>query len=98
MIVVHDVFVCKPGNASKVAKMFKESMAKNPYLVNIMTDVVGKYHQVVMVTQYKTLAEYETSMDQMMKNPNDDMKAAMKKMEGLSDMYLTGCREIYRTW
>ena len=30
MIIVHDTFICKPGNASKVAKMFKEAMADNP--------------------------------------------------------------------
>ena len=24
MIIVHDIFICKPGNASKLAKIFKE--------------------------------------------------------------------------
>jgi hypothetical protein len=24
MIIVHDTFICKPGNASKLAKLFKE--------------------------------------------------------------------------
>ena len=24
MIVVHDIFICKPGNASTIAKLFKE--------------------------------------------------------------------------
>ena len=27
MIIVHDIFICKPGNASKMAKMFKEMQA-----------------------------------------------------------------------
>jgi hypothetical protein len=44
MIIVHDVFVCKPGNASKVAKLFKEVMATNSDLVNIMTDLTGDYN------------------------------------------------------
>jgi hypothetical protein len=26
MIIVHDIFICKPGNASELAKMFKEAM------------------------------------------------------------------------
>jgi len=39
MIIVHDIFICKPGNASKVAKLFKEVMADNNELVNIMTDL-----------------------------------------------------------
>ena len=39
MIIVHDIFICKPGNASKLAKLFKEVMAGNDKkLVNIMTD------------------------------------------------------------
>ena len=25
MIIVHDIFICKPGNASKVAKLFQRS-------------------------------------------------------------------------
>jgi len=33
MIIVHDIFVCKPGNASKLAKLFKEVMADNTDLV-----------------------------------------------------------------
>jgi hypothetical protein len=41
MIIVHDIFICKPGNASKLAKKFKEAMADNNELVNIMTDMTG---------------------------------------------------------
>ena len=98
MIIVHDIFVCKPGNASKTAKMFKEAMAKSPHIVNVMTDVTGQYHRVIMVSQYESLTAYEKAGEEMMKNPNPDMKEAMKKMEGFQDMYLTGSREIYRTW
>lgn len=41
MIIVQDVFVCKPGNASKLAKKFKEAMTGMNELVNIMTDMTG---------------------------------------------------------
>jgi hypothetical protein len=98
MILVYDTFVCKPGNASKVAKMFKEAMAKNPYLMGIMTDMSGQYHRVVMATGYKTLAEFEKSYEEMMNNPTPEMKEAMEKMKGMQDMYTTGSREIYKTW
>jgi hypothetical protein len=97
MIIVHDTFVCKPGTASKVAKMFKEAMVKNPYLVNIMTDVTGQYHRVVMVSQYDSLTAYEQSWE-LMKNPTPEMQESMKKMEGFQDMYTSGSREIYRSW
>lgn len=53
MIIVHDTFVCKPGNASKMAKMFKEAMEGNTELVNIMTDMTGEFNRVVMVSKYE---------------------------------------------
>jgi hypothetical protein len=52
MIIIHDIFICKPGNASKLAKLFKEVMSNNEELVNIMTDVTGQYNKVVMVTKH----------------------------------------------
>lgn len=97
MIIVHDIFVCKPGNASKAAKMFKASMAGSPEVVNIMTDMTGQYHRVIMVSQYESLSAYEKSAEAY-KNPTKEMQEVMKSMEGFQDMYLTGSREIYQTW
>jgi hypothetical protein len=56
MIIVHDIFVCKPGNASKAAKMFKEMMQGNKEFVNVMTDQTGQFNRVIMVNQYESLA------------------------------------------
>ena len=42
MIIVHDIFICKPVNASKVAELFEEVMADNNELVNIMTDMTDE--------------------------------------------------------
>ena len=97
MIIVHDIFVCKPGNASKMAKMFKEVMAQNSELVNIMTDMTGQYNRVIMVTKYEDLAAYQKSFEKY-KNPTEEMKKQFAKMEGYTEMYLTGSREIYQTW
>ena len=97
MIIVHNAFVCKPGQASKAAKLCKEVMAKDPHLVNVMTDMTGQFHRVIMVSQYESLAAYEKSWEEMM-NPTKEMQESMKKMEGFNEMYLTGSREIYRTW
>ncbi len=97
MIIVHDTFVCKPGNASKMAKLFKEVMAKDKNLVNILTDMTGQYNRVIMVSKYKDLAAYEKSWEAYMK-PTKEMKAAMEKMKGYTDMYESGSREIYRVW
>lgn len=95
MIIVQDTFVCKPGNASKVAKMFKESMGGNKEVIHIMTDFTGQYHRVIMVSQYENLAAYEKSFEAYM-DPTPEMKESMKKMEGFRDMYTGGGREIFK--
>jgi heme-degrading monooxygenase HmoA len=97
MIIVHEIFVCKPGNASKLAKMFKEAMAGNEELVNIMTDMTGQYNRVIMVSQYESLKAYEQSWEKYMQN-SEEMKKMQEKMQGYHDMYLTGSREIYKVW
>ncbi|HTQ63798.1 MAG TPA: NIPSNAP family protein [Puia sp.] len=97
MIIVHDTFICKPGNASKVAKMFKEAMGDNAELVHIMTDLTGEFNRVVMVTKYENLAAYEQNFERYMQDA-EVMKKMREKMAGYHDMYLTGSREIFRVW
>jgi heme-degrading monooxygenase HmoA len=97
MIIVHDTFVCKPGNASKLAKLFKEVMAGNKELVNILTDMTGQYNRVIMVSQYENLTAYEESWEEY-KQDTDKMKEMQEKMKGYQDMYLTGSREIFQVW
>jgi heme-degrading monooxygenase HmoA len=96
MIIVHDIFICKPGNASKVAKMFKEAMAGNSELVNIMTDMTGQYNKVVMVSKFENLTAYEQNWDKY--KDAEAMKRMNEIMAGYQDMYLTGSREIYQVW
>ncbi len=97
MIIVHDIFVCKPGNASKVAKMFKEAMEGNTDVVNIMTDMTGQYNRVVMVSKYESLSAFEQSFEKYKQN-SEEMKKMTEKMKGYTEMYLTGSREIYTVW
>jgi len=97
MIIVHDIFIGKPGFASKLAKKFKEGMSGMEELVNVMTDLTGQYNKVVMVTQYASLAAFEQSFEKY-KHQTEEMKKMMEAMEGYHDMYLTGSREIYQVW
>jgi len=97
MIIVHDIFVCKPGNASKMAKLFKEVMTGNNELVNIMTDMSGQYNKVVMVSKFDSLTAYEQSWEKY-KEDTEAMKKMAEAMKGYHDMYLTGSREIYLVW
>jgi predicted translin family RNA/ssDNA-binding protein len=97
MIIVHDIFISKPGNASKLAKKFKEAMSENPEVVNIMTDMTCQYNRVIMVTKYENLAAFEQSFENYKQN-TEAMKKMTEAMAGYQDMYLTGSREIYQVW
>lgn len=97
MIIVHDIFVCKPGNASKLAKIFKEVMGEMSEFVNVMTDMTGQFNRVIMVSQYKSLTDYEQSFEKY-KEDTEKVQKMNEKMKGYQEMYLTGSREIYQTW
>lgn len=96
MIIVHDTFICKPGNASKVAKLFKEVMSNSKEFVRIMTDMTGSYNRVVIVTQFDSLAAYEKSWEDMQNS--EEAKKMMEAMKGYTELYQTGSREIFRVW
>lgn len=99
MIIVHDIFVCKPGNASKLAKMFKEWADILPKKNgSVMTDMTGQFHRVIMATTYESLTEYDEEMKNMGKNMSEQEKALMDSFKDMNDMYVSGSREIYKVW
>jgi len=97
MIIVHDTFICKPGNASKVAKLFKEVMSNSPEVLHIMSDMTGQWHRVIMVSQYESLTAYEQSWEKYMEDTEENRQMG-EKMKGLNDMYVSGSREIFKVW
>ena len=96
MIIVHDIFVCKPGNASKVAKMFKE-WAKTQQGTVVMTDVTGQWHRVIMSSTHESLAAYEENTKKMYADTPEN-KAMNEKFKDMNEMYVSGSREIYKVW
>lgn len=97
MIIVHETFNCKPGNASKLARKLKDAMGQSAEFVNILTDMTGPFNKVVIVTKYESLTAYENSWEKYKDNP-EEMKKMEEAMSGYQDMYLTGSREIYQAW
>lgn len=97
MIIVQETFVCKPGNASKLAKMFKQAMTGYPEVVNIMTDMTGDFNRVVVVSQYESLTAYEENWNKMMEN-TEEMKKMEELMKGYHEMYVSGSRDVFKTW
>lgn len=96
MIIVHDTFVCKPGNASKVAKLFKE-WAKTQKGTVVMTDMTGQWHRVIVSSTHKDLADYEANTKKMMADTPKN-RAMGEKFKDINDMYISGSREIYKVW
>jgi hypothetical protein len=97
MIQIHETFICKPGNASKLAKLMKEFMSEFDETVSVLTDVTGQFNKVVIVSQHESLTAYEESWKKY-EQDTEKMKKMEEAFKGYTDMYLTGSREIYRVW
>ena len=97
MIVIQETWICKPGNASKLVKMFKETMAGFPEIKKIMTDMTGQFNKVVVISEYENLTAYEKNWEKYSQD-SEEMKKMQEAMKGYTDMYLTGSREIYQVW
>ncbi|MBI1795562.1 MAG: hypothetical protein HYR74_00765 [Candidatus Eisenbacteria bacterium] len=97
MLIVRDVFTAKPGQASKLAKLFKGMAKDMPGTgpARVLTDLVGDYNTVVMEFEFKNLGEYEKAMmeySNMQKTPENT-----QRMAEYQNMYQTGKREILRS-
>jgi len=97
MIVIRDVFRCKPGMAKVLIEQFKKAM---PLMMNdaeqtgnyrILVDAVSTYWTVVIESEAESLAEFEKRMSEMKPSPE-----AEKAMEGYMDNVDGGYREIFR--
>jgi hypothetical protein len=93
MLFIREVFIAKPGQASKLAKLFKKGFGGDPN-ARVMTDMVGDYNTVVIETQVKGLAEFEEYKSGK-PDPKMDPKIA-EEMSKYTEMYLTGRREIFQ--
>ena len=89
MIIVHDTFVCKPGNASKLAKLFKEwaELQSKEYNSRVMTDMTGQWHRVIMVSEFESLADYEKKTKEEMENQNGLLIVGFG-LEGIIDIFV----------
>ena len=91
MIQVRETFIAKPGQASKLARMFVEVLKDAPWRTRVLTDLVGQFNTVCMETEAASIGEFEARMKEYMSNA--EMRS---KMAGYTDMYLKGKREIFQ--
>ena len=94
MIVVREVFIAKPGMASKLAAMFKAEMAEMRG-ARVMTDLTGAFNTVIMEAEYENMAAFEKEWQEYMNQPKSAPDPAKPKH---TDMYIEGKREIFRVW
>ena len=97
MLIIREIFTAKPGQASKLAKLFKKGFTGD-MKARVMTDMTGNYNTVVMEMQVASLAEWEKQMEAYKSgkpDPNMDPKVA-EEMSRYAEMYLTGRREIFQ--
>ena len=95
MIIIREIFTCKPGQASKFARLMLDIM-KEFYpneKIRIMTDVVGPFNTVVMETQANNLAEIDQRIASYKYNT-----AMHERMKNYTEMYMTGSREVFQTF
>jgi hypothetical protein len=94
MLLVREVFVARPGCASRLAGLMKEAVAAGwPGTCRVMTDVTGEFNRVLLETEVQSLAELERRMEEYSANP-----ASRERMKGFTELYLTGSREVLRIW
>jgi len=91
MIVVRNCFVAKPGQASKLAKQIKEaaSAAQGLTRYRVLTDLTGDFNRVILEYEAENVGEFEQRMRDYATN-----QAFRDKMQGYTDLYVTGSREI----
>jgi hypothetical protein len=97
MLIIREVFTARPGQASKLAKLFRRAFAAEQNTI-VMTDMVGDYNTVVVEMQVKSLSEFEQQMEEY-KSGKPDPKmdpAVAEELSKYTEMYVTGRREIWQ--
>jgi hypothetical protein len=91
MLIIRETFTAKPGQAGKLAKLFRRAMPKD---MRVMTDVVGEYNTVVLEMEAESLADYEKQMK--VDHMKDVDAQTQEELKHYADMYLAGKREIFK--
>jgi len=93
MIIVRNTFLAKPGCASKLAALVKNAASigklKN---LRVLTDMTGDFNRVIMEHEVEDLNGVAATMQKYAKD-----EAVRSAMQGYTDLYVTGSREVLQT-
>jgi hypothetical protein len=92
MFVVRETFTAKPGKASQLAQLFKQTMSEMPRMKpRVLTDFIGQFNTVVLETEAEDLNEFEKTMTEFMSR--QDLR---DKLKGYTELYQEGKREVFK--
>jgi hypothetical protein len=92
MLIVRNIFVAKPGHASKLAAKLKEAIAAiGPRTKNsrVLTDLTGEFNRVILEHEVENLAAFEKPLKEYSTDPTIG-----EKFKGYTEMWQNGNREI----
>ena len=96
MLLLRDVFKCKPGGSKALAEQFQKALAvldETKALNNfrILIDHVGDFWTVVLESEIEDLSRFEQHMKEW--GEREDVKEIMR---GYMDNVESGYREVFR--
>jgi hypothetical protein len=96
MLLIRDIFRCKPGKARQVAEMLKgllPSFEQHDGFRNsrVLVDLVAEYWTVVLEAEVEDLAQFERHMQTYGSRPE-----VREAMAGYTELVEGGRREIFR--
>jgi hypothetical protein len=96
MLLIRDVFKCRPGKATEVARRLQQTIpsseAEDGFRNSrVLMDYVGSYWTVVMEAELDDLSQFEHHMAGYGSRP-----AVQEAMRGYTDLVQEGYREIFR--
>ena len=98
MLIVRNCFVAKPGHASKLAAQLKAAAAvaavasTSTSKPRVLTDLTGEFNRVILEFEVENIAQFEAQMKDYQSN-----SAFREKMQGYTDLWVSGTREILQT-
>ena len=93
MIIVRNTFIAKPGNASKLATQLKTALAAGKVPKSrVLTDLTGDFNRVVMEYEVENLSGVEANMKRYQTD-----QAVRAAMQGYTELFITGSRELLQT-
>ena len=86
MLVVRNIFVAKPGNASKLASRpgGRQPPQRPSFPYRVLTDLTGDFNRVILEFEVESAAAFEANMKEYATNP-----AFPGKMKGYADLYIS---------